>query len=248
MKFKVLWIAGLMLVTTAVPVHASFVSLGEAGNTRVSAQNVDGYYDMGADANIFDSTTIAHVTISAFHDAQNDLDWFSFTGQAGASIMLDIDTDGYGGGFDATMHLFDANGTLIAYNDDAGYDPGSTTDGLYYYNAFIGSYTLTSSGAFYVAVSDYANFANGFGSGSFTSLVRPDTLYGGEAVTGATFGDDSFSGNGFYGGVQQYNLHISNTVPLSAAVPEPASIAMWGLGALGLVLAGRKRRQMKLAA
>jgi hypothetical protein len=31
-------------------------------------------------------------------------------------------------------------------------------------------------------------------------------------------------------------------------VPEPASIAMWSLGALGMMFAGRKRRQMKLAA
>ena len=34
----------------------------------------------------------------------------------------------------------------------------------------------------------------------------------------------------------------------AATVPEPASIAMWGLGALGLVFARRKRQQMKLAA
>lgn len=32
-----------------------------------------------------------------------------------------------------------------------------------------------------------------------------------------------------------------------APVPEPASIAMWGLGALGLGYARRKRRQMELA-
>ncbi len=36
--------------------------------------------------------------------------------------------------------------------------------------------------------------------------------------------------------------------PLSLAVPEPASIAMWGIGALGMMFAGRKRRQMMMAA
>jgi hypothetical protein len=34
----------------------------------------------------------------------------------------------------------------------------------------------------------------------------------------------------------------------SEPVPEPASIAMWGIGALGMAFARRKRRQMKLAA
>lgn len=34
----------------------------------------------------------------------------------------------------------------------------------------------------------------------------------------------------------------------TSAVPEPTSIPMWGLGALGMLFAGRKRRQLKLAA
>ena len=34
----------------------------------------------------------------------------------------------------------------------------------------------------------------------------------------------------------------------ASPVPEPASFAMWGLGALGVVFARRKRQQMKLAA
>ena len=40
----------------------------------------------------------------------------------------------------------------------------------------------------------------------------------------------------------------SHAAPLPSAVPEPASIAMWGLRAIGLVFARRKRQQMKLAA
>ena len=34
----------------------------------------------------------------------------------------------------------------------------------------------------------------------------------------------------------------------TAPVPEPASLAMWGLGALGMMFARRKRRQMMIAA
>ena len=44
-----------------------------------------------------------------------------------------------------------------------------------------------------------------------------------------------------------YALSDVLTVP-GSPVPEPASLAMWGVGAIGLVFAGRKRRQLKLAA
>ena len=44
-----------------------------------------------------------------------------------------------------------------------------------------------------------------------------------------------------------YGLSEVLTVP-GSPVPEPASLATWGIGALGMVFAGRKRRQLKLAA
>ena len=40
------------------------------------------------------------------------------------------------------------------------------------------------------------------------------------------------------------NVNYSAT---SSAVPEPASLAMWGLGAIGLIFARRKRKQQTLA-
>ncbi len=47
---------------------------------------------------------------------------------------------------------------------------------------------------------------------------------------------------------ERYQLNwITVEVEGTRAVPEPASIAMWSLGALGLVFARRKRQQMKLA-
>ncbi len=49
-----------------------------------------------------------------------------------------------------------------------------------------------------------------------------------------------------FGGFVIDNLTL-NDAP-AAPVPEPASLAMWGLGAIGLVFARRKRQQTKLAA
>lgn len=42
------------------------------------------------------------------------------------------------------------------------------------------------------------------------------------------------------------DIHHVNVV--AASVPEPTSIAMWGLGAVGMMFVRRKRQQMKLAA
>lgn len=48
------------------------------------------------------------------------------------------------------------------------------------------------------------------------------------------------------GQVNYDNVRLDGTAV--AAVPEPASIAMWSLGALGMMFARRKRQQLKLAA
>jgi len=65
----------------AVPAaaNASLVTLGETGNTRASATNVDAYFDLATDANIFNSTTVPHASIHSTNDAINDVDWYSFT-------------------------------------------------------------------------------------------------------------------------------------------------------------------------
>lgn len=65
--------------------------------------------------------------------------------------------------------------------------------------------------------------------------------------TSWTFSDGAVGNNTVpNGGTQFADMNI--WAYREGAVPEPASIAMWGLGALGATFARRKRRQMLMAA
>jgi hypothetical protein len=77
---------------------------------------------------------------------------------------------------------------------------------------------------------------------------------GGSNSASIGFGSTSFgySGGSYALGIKAVitssSMNISNGFAgLTSAVPEPASMAVWGLGALGMMVA-RKRRQSKLVA
>ena len=90
----------------------------------------------------------------------------------------------------------------------------------------------------------------------------PDMIQNGETLSGFTvlntgvsaptsvnwfaYHYDWTGGGASHGGSS--NPVFYGTASTAGAVPEPASIAMWGLGALGMMFAVRKRRQSKLTA
>lgn len=229
-----LTIAGLPLCAQAV-----VIPVPEMGDTRASATNVDGLFNLDADANIFNSSTVPHVSVSGTNDATDDIDWYSFSGIAGATVFFDIDFgwDELTFTVDTTLHLFDGAGTLIAYNDDTDLDPGSSS-GL---DAFLGEVVLPGTGLYTIAVSNYGSFSN-FNGCSFTgSLTRPDGGYGGTSVTGCTAGDDSFNMSGFYDD-GDYVLHISKADP-TAPVPVPTTLLLFGIGLIGMGRLHNRRRR-----
>ncbi len=234
-----LFLAVVLLVVPAGQLQGSLVVIGEWGNNMASATNVDASFDLASDADIFNSTTIPHVSISSWNDSYNDVDWYSFSGIVGGTVDLDID---YGWeeeieihlNLDTTLTLFDSAGIPLALNGDSAIDPGSVNYGLEFPNlsndSFIGTYALPYTGLYYAAVSNFFNSPN---IGSFTGdLTRPDSEYGGKTVTG---GSGIYSGNGNYN-VGDYTLHVSVN-----PVPEPSSLAI--LTALGLFAAAIRRQR-----
>ena len=138
-----------MVVVYAGAAWAASVSEVEPNDSIAQAQNIEGWFDLSENADIFDSTTIPHATVNG--SGNDTVDYYAFTVPAGgmqARIgLLDID-DGMDD-FDPMLGLYDSNGNLIAVNDDAGGDPGSTHP----FDSFIGA--QLSSGNYVVGVSRY---------------------------------------------------------------------------------------------
>ena len=230
--------AGALVFATAA--QASRVAVGEVGDDRFSATDVDAYFDEVSDADIFNSTTVPHASVCSNNDANTDVDWYSFTGFAGATVFLDVDC-GLGAtcdasSFDSTLSLFDSNGTLIAFGDDSiPADPGSAED----LESFVGALILPSTGAYYAAVSNYPRTPTSLEScSSLSSQTRPDGADSGYDTSGCTSGDDSFSTEGSYD-TGDYRLHVSNSEPL----PEPSG--QLGLAAGGPLLGSLARRRLR---
>ena len=222
----------------AGPVTEAEANGTAVNNTITTAQSVlFTSFTPNADPNVFG--TLPTASISGFGSG-GDVDFFSFVTDAGTGYF-DID----GGGFDAVLSLFDSNGTLLAYSDDNASDPGSPS-GL---DSFIGTYTFTQSGTYYIAVTQYSNFATQVDNSNrvVTNLIRPDGNLGGYDISGVTAGDSSFrfGSNGTQGGAA-YTLHLSLSNPTGiSAVPEPgewATMGMAGAGLCGLMVRARRKK------
>jgi hypothetical protein len=93
------------------------------------------------------ATTITYGdTKSGYICPGGDLDYFAFTGNAGDTIIADVNADIYGSWLDSVLVLLASDGvTELASNDDA--EPGSLDSLL--------GYTLPGDGTYYLKVRDY---------------------------------------------------------------------------------------------
>ena len=228
-------LATAVAVATVNSLVALPVAVGESGDLRASAFNVNGYFSPNANPNVFGSlpTATVHSQLGAH---ANDVDWYAFTG-AGIAYF-DIDDNPYT--HDTTLALFDSSGTLLAYDDDSfPEDPGTE----FGFDSFLGVYTLPSAGTYYLGVSRFANFPTAVSSASFFDfLTRPDGWdSGGFTTEGATPGDDSWDNNSSYTGLVDYTLHISVEGAAAASVPDTASTLVL-LSASMFVLTSLRRR------
>ncbi|MGV8951881.1 MAG: M10 family metallopeptidase C-terminal domain-containing protein [Cypionkella sp.] len=128
-------------------------SAGTANATIASAVTLAGAFDLLANDNIENSTSIPHATVVA--STHGGVEYYAVTVAAGDAVVFDID----GASFDSTLRLFDAAGMELTSNDDSATDSG--TNG---YDSGL-SYTFASAGTYYIQVAEWA--ANG--GGTFTS-------------------------------------------------------------------------------
>jgi hypothetical protein len=138
-----------MLLTTAGPAVASYISESEPNNSIAAAQNVDAFFSLDADDDITDATTVPHVSIRGNGNneavAASSRDFFSFNVAVDdTTVLFDIDYGEYD--LDSWLNLYRADGTFLGSNDDGGIIDSGTFD-IYdsYWSIVLGAGTYVVS-------------------------------------------------------------------------------------------------------
>jgi Ca2+-binding RTX toxin-like protein len=114
-------------------------------NSIANAVNTAGAYDIDANPNIANATTIPHATINATATG-GSIEYYRIDVTApGAQAIFDI--DGTGSLTDSIIELVDSAGNLLATNDTGPGDPGTTVND----DAYI-TYTFAAAGTYYIRV------------------------------------------------------------------------------------------------
>lgn len=200
--------AGGAFVSTYPGNLFSFVQTETEG--RTSSGEDDSQATAQSLGSISGTVSGANVTVFGWIDATNpqDHDFYNFTLDVTTTLYFDIDyandvngTDDYDTGLDSMLAVYDASGTLRAYNDDYSYDdPGSAPYG--YYDPFIGGLSL-SAGTYTAVVTSYGNRPDNVYDESYNSLS-----INGYEVIGASPGVSIDDGDGWTTG--QYLLQVRN--------------------------------------
>ncbi len=207
MKFKAIWIAGLMLAAAAGQVQAGMVYTSGAINGTHTGYAISGGYAVSNSFSLSISTTLTGATAGIWvapGDEPTSVEWSIGTSQFGSDVASGTSTltNTYFGQYGSYYNIYESAISLSA-------------------SVSAGTYWLTLQHAVAPSIFVYWDVNQG------TSTAFQKSINGDENP------------------VQSNSLALFGD---SAPVPEPASIAMWSLGALGLMFARRKRQRMKLTA
>jgi Ca2+-binding RTX toxin-like protein len=106
-------------------IGTGYATLGAdaTNNSAATAFDISNNFSLAADPDIFDSTTSLHTTVNATGNGQSG--YYRISLAAGTVITVDIDGIADPDVHDSIVRLLDADGNVVAQNDDGGDDPGS---------------------------------------------------------------------------------------------------------------------------
>lgn len=106
---------------------SGYATLGAdaTNNSIADAFDISQNFSLASDPDIFDSTTMLHSTVNATGNGKGG--FYKVDLAAGTVLTVDIDGIADPDVHDSWLRLLDADGNIIAENDDGGGDPGSVT-------------------------------------------------------------------------------------------------------------------------
>lgn len=201
------------LLVTVNPVSAAYVNEVEPNDTLSTAQSLAGYFSLDNDPDIYLSTSIPHASVLGTGDGTYD--WYTFYLPSTMAVTIDIDYGMFD--LDTYIRLYNSAGSLITENDDyfCGEQgyTGCDSGSFHHWDSYINNYVLTPAN-YYIEVSQY--FHN--------PVPYPDPYYSNYTLI-------------------DYTLHVSTGILDDYPMPEPATIALMGLGFAGMSYMRRKTVQ-----
>lgn len=230
-------LTGLMLATMIGQVEGAAVVGGSGFMTQAYADKVEYWLGEGSITltNVFTKTGAS--TSYDFHSAADGKGRTITVIEVLGDSSHTIETQVIGGYNPLSWHL-------------SGYSTAATQRDAFIFNlTSLEKQNQNTNGHIWYQTYNAAGYGPTFGYGH--DIYVDSNLSSGYAYNysygGQSYGDNILTGVS----VMNYGLSIGRievyTIAAAQGVPEPASIAMWGIGALGLVFVRRKRQQMKLA-